>query len=159
MTDKEIVKAVRKWLDNPKETDVEMRYIKRACWLAEQHLSARPEGGRIRWGGHELYVDDEGRLCIKQDSRGHISDDLRAPHTEAAWRSPKDKPPHLPGEHHSQDVLLLMKKRGLIDDQRIKIGHVSVGHWRPSGGNGNFDDDVEGWMPLPSLPGPQMDKS
>lgn len=78
----------------------------------------------------------------------------RAPSPEAAsiWRDPKDKPPHLPGEHHSQSVLLLMKRHGWIDEERIKIGHVSVGHWRPSGGNGNFDDDVEGWMPLPSVP-------
>ena len=70
------------------------------------------------------------------------------------WRDPKDKPPHLPGEHHSEDVLLCMKRaRGWVDEQRFKIGHVSIGHWRPTGGNGNFDDDVQGWMPLPAAPG------
>ncbi len=72
------------------------------------------------------------------------------------WLDPTDKPPHLPGEHHSQNVLLLMKKRGgMWEEERIRIGHVSCGHWRPSGGNGNFDDDVEGWMPLPPTPSPQ----
>ena len=66
------------------------------------------------------------------------------------WRDPKDKPPHLPGEHHSQDVLLLMKSQSRVDDGHgLRIGHVSLDHWRPHGGNGNFDDDVIGWMPLP----------
>jgi len=68
-----------------------------------------------------------------------------------SWLSPKDKPAHLPGEHHSEDVLIVM-----IDSwshqPAIRIGHVSLGHWRPSGGNGNFDDDVIAWMPLPALP-------
>lgn len=77
---------------------------------------------------------------------------LKALRTEAlapAWRDPKDKPPHLPGEHHSEDVLLQMKPDG-IDGTAIRVGHVSCGHWRPGGGNGNFDDDVLGWMPLPA---------
>ena len=70
------------------------------------------------------------------------------------WRDPKDKPPHLPGEHHSEDVLIAMKPRALFgeEDHGIRIGHVSLGHWRPAGGNGNFDDDVLGWMPLPPSP-------
>ena len=64
------------------------------------------------------------------------------------WRSPKDKPANLPGEHHSENVLIVMRDwvdRGPV----VKIGHVSLGHWRPAGGNGNFDNDVLGWMPLP----------
>lgn len=68
------------------------------------------------------------------------------------WRDPKDKPPHLPGEAHSENVLICMKTRGWIDENPIKIGHVSCGHWRPVGSNGNFDNDVAGWMPLPPLP-------
>ena len=77
--------------------------------------------------------------------------------TPHEWRDPKDKPPNLPGEHHSQDVLLKMNPRRMLgdDDHGIRIGHVSCGHWRPSGGNGNFDADVLGWMPLPSYPLPQ----
>lgn len=69
------------------------------------------------------------------------------------WRDPKDKPPHLLGEHHSEDVLLAMKPRMMFGDKDhgIRIGHVSCGHWRPNGANGDFDDDVLGWMPLPSF--------
>ncbi len=69
-----------------------------------------------------------------------------------SWRKAEDKPEHLPGEYHSRPVLLLMKANRWADNDwgRIKIGHVSIGHWRPAGGNGNFDDDVEGWMELPS---------
>ena len=86
------------------------------------------------------------------------SEDTPAPEaTPHEWRDPKDKPPNLPGEHHSQDVLLKMNPRRMLgdDDHGIRIGHVSCGHWRPSGGNGNFDADVLGWMPLPSYPLPQ----
>ena len=65
------------------------------------------------------------------------------------WRDPKDKPQNLPGEHHSEDVLIVMRDAW---DKKLscRIGHVSLGHWRPSGGNGNFDDAVFGWMPMPS---------
>lgn len=82
------------------------------------------------------------------------------PEGRHGWRDPKDKPPHLPGQHHSEDVLLCMKRRGYVDgdDHGIRLGHVSLGHWRPRGGNGNFDDDVLAWMPLPALP-PQSDEA
>lgn len=73
------------------------------------------------------------------------------------WRDPKDKPPHLPGEHHSADVLICMRTDP-IRGEAIRIGHVSLGHWRPRGGNGNFDADVLGWMPLPA-PLPQSERS
>jgi len=33
-----------------------------------------------------------------------------------------------------------------------RIGERRVGHWRPEGGNGNFDDRVSHWMPIPPLP-------
>lgn len=83
------------------------------------------------------------------------------PEAEAkmVWRDPEDKPPHLPDEHHSQDVLLCMKRRGgLFGGEQIVIGHVSLGNWRPRGGTGNFDNDILGWMPLPTpLPQPQSD--
>ena len=63
-----------------------------------------------------------------------------------SWRT--DKPTHLLGEHHSEDVLILFKSA--VDKKPVvRIGHVSLGHWRPEGGNGNFDDNVLGWMPLP----------
>lgn len=71
---------------------------------------------------------------------------------QPTWRDPKDKPAHLPGEHHSEDVLLLMKDWTEPVGKAYRIGHVSLGHWRPNGGNGNFDDDVLAWMPLPSAP-------
>ena len=75
--------------------------------------------------------------------------DVASRHTPESWRSPLDKPENLPGEYHSEDVLICMKPRAWVDEQPIKIGHVSCGHWRPAGGNGNFDDDILGWMPLP----------
>ena len=64
------------------------------------------------------------------------------------WIPSTRKPPHLPGEHHSADVLIRMKAYQ-PDDHGICIGHVSLGHWRPNGGNGNFDNEVIEWMPLP----------
>lgn len=42
--DDEIVRQVRRWLDS-KEAMIENRWLKRVCWLAEQQLKARPEGG------------------------------------------------------------------------------------------------------------------
>src|ERR1700733_14341708 len=34
-----------------------------------------------------------------------------------------------------------------------RFGEISCGHWRPEGGNGNFDDRITHWMPLPCAPG------
>lgn len=34
----------------------------------------------------------------------------------------------------------------------VNLGEISVGHWRPISGNGNFDDQVTHWMPLPTPP-------
>jgi len=33
------------------------------------------------------------------------------------------------------------------------FGEISCGHWRPEGGNGNFDDRVSYWSALPKPPG------
>ena len=33
-----------------------------------------------------------------------------------------------------------------------RFGEIVNGHWRPEGGNGNFDDRVTSWRPLPSAP-------
>ena len=32
------------------------------------------------------------------------------------------------------------------------FGEISCGHWRPEGGNGNFDEYVSHWMEAPSKP-------
>lgn len=114
------------------------------------------ERARILTGPDAPGFDKPWALAIM---RGLLAG-LSAPQPEVeckTWRDPKDKPPHLPGKHHSQDVLLLMNPRRTLgfDDHGIRIGHVWCGHWRPSGGNGNFDADVLGWMPLPDKPGPQ----
>lgn len=39
-TDLEIVQQVRRWLDS-KEAEIENRYLKRVCWLAEQQIKGR----------------------------------------------------------------------------------------------------------------------
>jgi len=33
-----------------------------------------------------------------------------------------------------------------------RFGEISCGHWRPEGGNGNFDSHVSHWMPVPEGP-------
>ena len=105
---------------------------------------ARAEIERLRqgWINADKIALEERKAAVRPEARQPI------------WRDAKDKPPHMPGEHHSEAVLILMKEHGYIDRDwgRIKIGHVSCGHWRPAGGNGNFDDDVEGWMPMPQEP-------
>jgi hypothetical protein len=35
----------------------------------------------------------------------------------------------------------------------VRFGEISCGHWRPDGGNGNFDDRVTHWQELPAPPG------
>lgn len=35
---------------------------------------------------------------------------------------------------------------------RIEFGRRVNGHWRPEGANGNFDDSVNWWTPLPAAP-------
>lgn len=37
-------------------------------------------------------------------------------------------------------------------DAYIEFGRHINGHFRPTGGNGNFDDCVRYWMPLPAAP-------
>lgn len=37
-------------------------------------------------------------------------------------------------------------------DWRVHIGERVCGYWRPEGSNGNFDDSVSHWMPLPEPP-------
>lgn len=37
---------------------------------------------------------------------------------------------------------------------RLQIAEISAKHWRPEGGNGNFDSYVTHWMPLPAAPQP-----
>lgn len=41
--DTEIVKRVRRWLDSRKEGDIDMRDLRRVCWLAEQGLNTPSE--------------------------------------------------------------------------------------------------------------------
>jgi hypothetical protein len=38
------------------------------------------------------------------------------------------------------------------DLPHVRFGSIASGHWRPEGGNGNFDDVVTHWMPLPAAP-------
>jgi len=33
-----------------------------------------------------------------------------------------------------------------------RFGEINCGHWRPDGGNGNFDDRVSHWQPVPEAP-------
>ena len=36
--------------------------------------------------------------------------------------------------------------------RHVEMAEISTGHWRPKGGNGNFDEYVTHWMPLPEPP-------
>ena len=38
------------------------------------------------------------------------------------------------------------------DLQQLQFAEISNGHWRPISGNGNFDEYVTHWMPLPEAP-------
>lgn len=38
MPDAEIIQSVRRWLDGGKETEIETRWLRRVCHLAERHL-------------------------------------------------------------------------------------------------------------------------
>lgn len=75
------------------------------------------------------------------------------------WRDIKDKPENIPGQYHSRTVILCMTDdRWAIErsfDEHASpfcLGHVSNGHWRPNGGNGNFDSRYKAWCELPELP-------
>jgi hypothetical protein len=61
------------------------------------------------------------------------------------WRCAKtDRPPE------NQPVLIWY--RASHPGWRVYVGEVSCGHWRPEGGNGNFDGDITHWMPFPEAP-------
>ena len=59
------------------------------------------------------------------------------------WISVKDRLPEI-----HEDVLIWFRGTVCFGDR------TSDGHWRPEGGNGNFDDDITHWMPLPDPPKP-----
>ena len=48
--------------------------------------------------------------------------------------------------------LVLIWYRCAVSEWRVSMGEHVSGHWRPEGGNGNFDDYVTHWMPLPEPP-------
>ena len=62
-----------------------------------------------------------------------------------AWTPASEPPP--------ENVKVLVWYRASYPGWRVAIGEVSCGHWRPEGGNGNFDDAITYWMPLPQAPG------
>lgn len=75
------------------------------------------------------------------------------------WHPITEKPENIPGELHSRDVILCLNdERFQIERSFYKhaspfvIGHVSNGHWRPNGGNGNFDSRYKAWCELPEPP-------
>jgi len=46
LTDAEIIRRVRRWLDAGNEkAEVEMRWLRRVCWLAEQRANTKPRKG------------------------------------------------------------------------------------------------------------------
>lgn len=52
----------------------------------------------------------------------------------------------------AENVYVLVWYHASYPGWRVSIGEISCGHWRPEGGNGNFDADITHWMPLPEPP-------
>lgn len=70
----------------------------------------------------------------------------KAPQKEAAqWIPVSERLPE-------QSTRVLIWYRRSFNEWRPEFGEISLGHWRPDGGNGNFDNDVLHWMPLPEPP-------
>jgi len=65
------------------------------------------------------------------------------------WISVKDR---LPEESSSGKRNIVLIWFCDPDGWHVNLGEISTGHWRPIGGNGNFDDRVTHWMPLPTKP-------
>ncbi len=61
------------------------------------------------------------------------------------WISVEDRLP-------DENVRVLMWFRAAANEWRATFGEINCGHWRPEGGNGNFDDRVTHWMRLPDSP-------
>jgi len=70
------------------------------------------------------------------------------------WISVKDSLPDESTLDKQNFVLTWFRGTGWKDHDpwQVEIGEISSGHWRPRGGNGNFDDRVTHWMPLPEPP-------
>jgi hypothetical protein len=70
------------------------------------------------------------------------------------WISVKDRLPE-ESEAMNQNYVLAYFDWGRparIVPLKIQFAEISCGHWRPMGGNGNFDKEVTHWMPLPEAP-------
>lgn len=74
------------------------------------------------------------------------------------WISVKDRlPPEAPDyctDPYASYVLIWYfgTLPDFTEEWHVRIGEHVCGHWRPVGSNGNFDDRVSHWMPLPSGP-------
>jgi uncharacterized protein DUF551 len=90
-----------------------------------------------------IYSDTRDLHGVWQASR------TKALEEAAAWIPVSER---LPNEN--ERVLIQFKefipKRG--EFYVVRFGEISLGHWRPEGGNGNFDSYVRAWMPLPRVP-------
>jgi len=56
------------------------------------------------------------------------------------------------------DELVMIWFEWGMHEKRVAFGRRVNGHWRPEGGNGNFDDSVNWWMPLPAAPATEKEK-
>lgn len=65
------------------------------------------------------------------------------------WVSVKDSLPNESTRDHRNIVMIWFCG---VDGWAVNLGEVSVGHWRPISGNGNFDERVTHWMSLPAPP-------
>lgn len=69
------------------------------------------------------------------------------------WISVKDRLP-IESVLDKPNVVLAWFNWGRPNDwhRPHQMAELINGHWRPCGGNGNFDDYVTHWMPLPEPP-------
>lgn len=77
------------------------------------------------------------------------------------WHLPTVHPPAStdPNYTSSSVLVLAVMNTGLGGEAVYRIAHVSNGHWRPEGGNGNFDKRMVGWTELPKMDGVECGRS
>ena len=109
--------------------------------------TTRKEGDRL---AAQAFLADRGFKLLREHGPALREALVRA--QESQWISVSER---LPEESDALDrkfVLAYFDWGKRDDSPSIQFAEISCGHWRPYGGNGDFDKYVTHWMPMPKLP-------